>query len=130
MALSELKYRCVCKAIKGVDGGPEYSAKWVGAKRASFKVYEDQITCGSWVLSFDDITSATLFKTKQWFIPVEVLKLVTKSESYQFGFNPWAHPTDHMNIPFSEQRVRLGYSAFSIVIRVVLVGIAIAYLVN
>ncbi|MFD1156952.1 hypothetical protein [Roseovarius aestuarii] len=128
MASSELKYRCVCKAIKGVDGGPKYSAKWVGAKRASFKVYEDQIACDSWVLPFDEITSATLFKTKQWFIPVEVLKLATKTDSYQFGFNPWAHPTDHMNVPISEQRVRLSYSAFSIAIRVVLVGAVIAYL--
>jgi hypothetical protein len=81
-------------------------------------------------LPFDEITSATLFKTKQWFIPVEVLKLVTKTESYQFGFNPWAHPTDYMKFPISEQRIGLGYSTFSILIRVALVGAAVAYFVR
>ncbi len=127
MASSKLKYSCFCKAIKGVDSTPEYSAKWIGSKRESFKVYEDKISCGSWVVPFDEIDSATLFKTKQWFIPAEVLQLITKTESYQFGFNPWSRPTVHMNIPMSEQRVRLGYSTFSIAIRVVLVGVAIAY---
>ena len=127
MVSSEPKYRCFCKAIKGVDGTPEYSAKWIGAKRASFKVYEDKIACGSWVLPYDEIESATLFSTKQWFIPVEVLMLITKTESYQFGFNPWSHPTKHITFPMSKQRVRLGYSTFSIAIRVVLVGAAIAY---
>lgn len=130
MSTPNLKYRCLCKAIKGVDGSPEYSAKWIGSKRAHFNVYEDQITCGSWVLPFEEIISATLFKTKQWFIPVGVLKLVTKTESYQFGFNPWSHPLDHIDIPISEKRVRLGYSTISVVLRVVLVGLAIAYFVK
>lgn len=130
MAPSEPNYRCMCKAIKGAGGTPEYSAKWIGSKRALFKVYEEQIDCGSWVIPFDEITSATLFKTKQWFIPVEVLKLVTTTESYQFGFNPWSHPTDHLNVPISEQHVGLGYSTFSITLRIVIVGAVIAYFLS
>lgn len=127
MTSSELIYRCACKANKGFVGTPEYSAKWLGSKRKSFKIYENKITCGSWVLPFEEINSATLFKTKQWFIPVEVLGLVTEKEGYQFGFNPWSHPTKHMNFPIPEQRVRLGYSTFSIALRVILVGMAIVY---
>lgn len=127
MVSTNPKYSCLCKAIKGADGTPEYSPKWIGSKRASFKVYENKIVCGSWVLPYDEIVSATLFKTKQWFIPVKVLKLVTETESYQFGFNPWSHPTAHMNIPISEKRIRLGYSKVSIALRVVLVGAAVAY---
>ena len=130
MAPSKLKYRCFCKAIQNADGSPEYSAKWMGAKGAIFKVYENEIACGSWSIPFEEITSATLFHTKQWFIPVKVLRLVTETNSHQLGFNPWAKPTDHMVIPISEEHVRLRYSAFSIGIRVVLVGAAIVYIIN
>lgn len=123
-----MKYKCLCKAINREDKEPRYSHNWVSAKRAMFKVYEDRIECGSWTILFSEVKSAHLYKAKQMFIPVNVLQILTEKGNYQFGFNPWTNPFKHLDIECGESEIKLGYSTYSIVVRIVLVGY-IGYLV-
>jgi hypothetical protein len=83
----------------------------------------DRIECGSWVIKNEDIEKAHVYKTKQWFFPVNVLQLITNLGTYQFGFNPWANPIKHLEVAYSESNVKLGYSAFSVATRLLLLGI-------
>ena len=117
-----MKYKCFCKATNREDKEPRYSHNWVAAKRAFFKVFDDRIECGSWNIPFSEIKSAHLYKAKQMFIPVNVLQLVTEKGNFQFGFNPWANPFKHLSIEYEQSEIKLGYSTFSIVVRVLLVA--------
>lgn len=123
-----MKYKCFCKATNREDKEPRYSHNWVAAKRAMFKVFDDRIECGSWKIPFSEVKSAHLYKAKQMFIPVNVLQLVTEKGNYQFGFNPWANPFKHLGIEYGQSEIKLGYSTYSIVVRIILV-FYIGYLV-
>ena len=123
-----MKYKCFCKATNREDKEPRYSHNWVAAKRAMFKVFDDRIECGAWNIPFSEIKSAHLYKTKQMFIPVNVLQLVTEKGNYQFGFNPWATPFKHLGVEYGQSEIKLGYSKFSIALRILLVAY-IGYLV-
>jgi len=79
------------------------------------------VECGDWKIPFDTIEKAIAYRTKQMFIPATVLHLITKDGSYQFGFNPWARPLEHLDLDVTELSVRIKYSAFSIVVRISLV---------
>jgi hypothetical protein len=117
-----MKYQCMCKAIEREDNEPQYSPKWITAKRAMFKVFEDHIDCGSWKINYSDIKEVTLYKTSQMFIPVNVLHIITKSGSYQFGFNPWAKPFTHLPMDYETKKVKLAMSPVSILIRIAALG--------
>ena len=117
-----MRYRCFCKATNREDKEPRYSQNWVVAKRAFFKVFDDHIECGSWNIPFSEVESAHCYKAKQMFIPGKILQLVTKKGKYQFGFNPWANPFKHLSIEYEQSEIKLGYSTYSIVIRVFLVA--------
>jgi hypothetical protein len=56
------------------------------------------------------------------FIPVKVLQLITKKGKYQFAFNPWADPFKYLSIKCEQSEIKLGYSTYSIMIRVFLVA--------
>ena len=113
----------MCKATNKEDKEPRYSQNWVLAKRAMFKIYGDRIECGSWLIKNTDIEKAHVYKTSQWGMPVNVLQLITNTGTYQFGFNPWANPIKHLEIDYSESKVKLGYSTFSIATRLIVIAI-------
>ena len=114
-----VKYKCFCKATNREVSAPRYSHNWAVAKRAFFKVFDDRIECGDWNIPFAQVESAHVYKTKQMFVPARVLQLDTSSGSFQFGFNPWANPFKHLNIKYEESEVKLGYSVFSVLIRII-----------
>ena len=116
-------YKCCCKATNREVSEPRYSHNWVIARRALFKVFEDRIECGNWSIPFSEVTEARLFQTRQMFIPVRMLHITTPSGSYQFGFNPWAHPEKHLGVEYEEHRIRMKYSLFSIVVRIILLSV-------
>ncbi len=117
-----MKYKCFCKATNREDKEPGYSHNWIAAKRAMFKIFDDRVECGSWNIPFAEIESAHLYKAKQMFIPVNILQLMTQKGNYQFGFNPWANPFMHLNIEYTQSKIKLGYSIYSIVVRIFLVA--------
>lgn len=71
---------------------------------------------------------AVLFKSKQWFIPVSVLRVRTADGAYQFGFNPWCRIEAHLPFETTTERVQLSYSPFSLLIRLALVGYLVYWL--
>lgn len=93
-------------------------------------MFPNSVECGSWKIPFADVERAIVFRTRQWFIPVKVLQLVTSERTYQFGFNPWANPFRHLRILLTEQKVRLTYSAFSIAVRLALVAAIVWMVLN
>jgi hypothetical protein len=115
-------YKCWCKATSRDDSEPRYSHNWIASKRAWLKIYGDRIECGSWVIPFTDVTRAVIYSTKQMFIPVKVLRLVTEKGNFQFGFNPWASPSKHLSLDVGQENLRLNYSPFSIVVRALIFG--------
>ena len=119
---NELKYRCWCKATNREDSEPRYSHNWVSSERAWFKVFGDRIECGSWVIPFSEVKEAVIYNAKQMFVPVQVLQVVTEQGNFQFGFNPWTSPTEHLVLDMRQENIRLKYSPFSIVVRVVILG--------
>ena len=119
---NDLKYKCWCKATSREEAEPRYSHNWVASKRAWFKVFEDRIECGSWTIPFSEVKEAVIYNAKQMFIPVQILQVVTEQGNFQFGFNPWATPTKHLALNMRQEEVRLKYSPFSIVVRVLVLG--------
>lgn len=116
--MSEPRYKCWTKGIAGESGELRRGAAWVGARRAWFRVFDDRIECGDWTIASSSIKEAVLFEARQWLIPVFVLRLTTMDTTYQFGFNPWCRVAQHLHFVVERRRVRLGYSAFSIVLRI------------
>jgi hypothetical protein len=115
-------YRAWTKGTAGEAGPPRYSVNWSVARRAWFEIFADRIKCGDWIIRREDVKEATLFETRQWFIPVYVLSLTTEEKTWQFGFNPWARIESYLPFPVKRERVRLRYSAFSVVIRTLLLA--------
>ena len=115
-------YKCWCKATSREDNEPRYSQNWVTSKRAWFKAYRDRIECDSWVIPFSEVTKAVIYNTRQMFVPVQVLQLITEKGNFQFAFNPWASPSKHLTLDVRQEDIRLKYSLFSIVVRVLIVS--------
>jgi hypothetical protein len=115
-------YQCWTKATDAEPGPPRYSANWPLARRARFKSYPDRIECCDWVIPATEVRDAVLYEARQWFIPVSVLAVSTEHRTWQFGFNPWCNVAAHLPFPFRRERVRLRYSAFSLVIRALLIA--------
>ena len=108
---------------KGTDaetGSPRYSANWATARRGQFKCYSDRVECGDWTIQAADVQEAVLYETRQWFIPVLILGVSTTDRRWQFGFNPWTRVARYLPFAFRRERVRLGYSKFSLLGRAVL----------
>ena len=120
--MEKLQYKCMTKATDRESDGLRYSANWAMSKRGALKIYEDKITCGSWNFEKEKISSLILYKTKQMFIPVNVLAFEYDDKIYQFGLNPWANPIKHIGLEYKEELVKIKYSPYSIVIRFILIA--------
>jgi hypothetical protein len=120
------------KGTTGEDSQPKYSQNWMFARRGFFLIYSDKIICGDWIIHFKDVRRIIKYKTRQMFIPFTVLHIITDDLSYQFGFNPWAYPEKYLTgFNIEEQTVRLKYSKFSIIYRIILlIGIILYFIIK
>ena len=122
-------YKCLTKASDREAGVPRRSANWAVSRRGFFRVFRDRVEVGDWRISFADVGRATLYSFPYlFFFKASVLELEANGRTYQFGFNPWAHPEEHFPIPVEEREEKLQYSPFSIAVRV-LVAAYIVYLI-
>ena len=120
-------YKCWTKGTTREEGEPRRSFNWATSRRAWFKVFDDRIECGNWIIPKISIRDAVLFQSKQFFVvPVSVLQLRTDDASYQFGFNPWCRIAQRLPFQFRTETIKLGHSPFSLVVRVA-VGIYLIY---
>ena len=114
------------KASNREAGVPRRSANWVASRRGFFKVFRDRIEVGDWRVPFAEVERATLYNFPYLFLfKASVLELEANGQTYQFGFNPWARPEEHLPISVEEREEKLRYSTFSIVVRV----LAVAYVI-
>jgi hypothetical protein len=116
------RYRAWTKATRDGAGEPRYGIHWITSRRGWFRIFADRVECGDWVIPNSAIQEAVLFKTKQGFIPVSVLRLTTAGTTYQFGFNPWVHLERYLPFNFRSESVKLKYSAFSLAVRIAVLG--------
>jgi len=124
-------YRCLTKATRAEGDDIRRSFSWVASRRAMLEVRGDSMVCGDWTIPYDEIDEAVLFSTKQMFIiPVYVLRAKSKGTVYQFGLNPNRYWKGDLPFPAHREKMRLGYSTYSIVVRVILVAIVIYLLWN
>lgn len=118
------------KATTAVGDQRMYGPRWVAARRGRLKVYDDRLECGDWRIDFDEIEDAVLFSFRSFFfrIPGYVLTVETPERTYHFGLGGWGRFWKG-ELPFGLRREtgRLGFSWFSIAVRVVLFGY-VAYL--
>ncbi len=126
--MSKPLYRCWTKATDRETGEPRRSLNWVASRRAWFSIFEDRLECGDWCIPFESVRKAIAYRTRSMFIPCTVLRIETAEKTFQFGFNPWARPVEKLPFHILEEAVRLQHSAFSIIVRVVLL-LYIVYLV-
>ena len=111
------------KASDREAGVPRDSANWVTSRRGLFKVFQDRAEVGDWKIPFADVDRAVLYRFPYFpFGKASVLELEADGRTFQFGFNPWAHPEKHLQIPFEEREEKIKYSAFSIAFRVLIVA--------
>ncbi len=123
MSADDLLYRCYVKGTTSETEEPRRSQNWAKARRAWLRVYADRVECGDWVIPYGDVQHAILYDAGCSLLGrVRIVQLTTVSESYQFGINPWARPDLRMALEFETRRVTLGYSPYSIAVRVLLFG--------
>lgn len=128
--MSNLLYKCLTKATHKKKGDPKHSPHWITARRASFCVYDEHIKCGNWYLKVNEIKNPILFKSRQGFIKFDVIQFDYENQTYQFGFNPWAHPSKYINVDFKIEYKNMKYSTFSLIIRLILIAIIIYYIIT
>lgn len=122
-------YRCMTKATDREAGAPRHSANWIGARRGTFTVFEDRIEVGDWRIPFASIDRAVLYRTAYLpFVTASVLELEADGRTYQFGFNPWASPEKRLPIPLEERTGAIGYSRFSVALRIAAILALLVYL--
>ena len=121
-----LLYRCLTKATRAEGDDIRRSFSWVASRRAMLEIRGDSMVCGDWTIPYDEIDEAVLFSTKQMFIiPVYVLRAKSKGKVYQFGLNPNRFWNGELPFPVHREKMRLGYSTYSIAVRVILVAFVI-----
>ena len=113
--------RYFTKATDQELGAPRHSANWLVSRRGWLRVFEDRLECGDWVIPAASVTKATLYSVGMG----HVLAVSTQERTYQFGLNPWVKVPLVLPFPFTTEKAKLGYSPFSIAVRVA----AVAYII-
>jgi hypothetical protein len=118
------------KATTAQGDQRNYGPNWVISRRASLKVFDDRLDCGDWRIDYREIKTAVLCSFRTFFlrIPGYILTVETEDRTYHFGLNGWGRFWNG-DLPFELKREKgkLGFTWFSIIVRVILVGY-IAYL--
>lgn len=113
------------------DKGIERGLDWVTSRRAVLLLTDKQIKCGNWEIPLENIETAQLLKINSLFGSGHVLKLKTKDERhYQFGmqFNPeW---TNQNVLPLTIEHGHVKTLTFSLIMRLILVGYIIYWLLE
>ena len=127
--MDEPLHTCMTKATAAEGDQMERNPHWIVAKRARLKVFADRLECGKWIIRNEDITEATLYSVRSlFFIPGYVLKIMTEDKCYHFGLNWGSFWRGDLPFAVAREKGAVGYSAFSIVVRAVLLVWALYYL--
>ena len=119
LLMAEVIYSCMTKATTTEGDDIRRSANWLVSRRARLKVISDSLMCGDWTIAYDEIDEAVLFRTSQMFIPCYVLRVRANGAIYQFGLNPGRFWKGELPFPVRRESMKVAYSPFSIVVRLV-----------
>lgn len=126
--MSQILYKCLTKATNKEKGEPRHSSNWIRARRTFFYVYNEHIKCDNWEFEIKRISNPILFKSRQGFIRFDIIQFDYDDETYQFGFNPWAHPAQYIDLNFAIEHTKVKFSAFSILVRLILITLIVYYI--
>jgi hypothetical protein len=110
-------FRVFSKGTRAEGTDVRRSENWIVARRGWLRVFEDRLEMGTWVVPYDAISDATLFRLRS-ILGGYVLRVTTGDQMYQFGINPWALTGRRFPFPHSEQDTRVRYSRFSVAVRI------------
>lgn len=113
------------KATTAEGDQRKYGPNWITSRRGSLKVFDDHFECGNWRIDYSEIKNAALYSFRSFFlrIPGYILTVDTEDRTYHFGLNGWGRFWKS-ELPFDAKREKgkLGFTWFSIVVRLILVG--------
>jgi hypothetical protein len=102
---------------------------WVTSQRAVIMLTDRKIICGKWTIPIDTISSAQLVKVNTLFGSGQILKIQTTDEkNYQFGMSLNPEWTNQQRLPLTVEKGQIKYSAFSIIVRLIVLGYLIYWL--
>ena len=82
------------------------NASWATARRGRFEVYEDRVEMGDWVIRYDEVSEAVVYRIPYLFVfAYSVIELNARGRTWQFGFNPWAKPGDRLGVEVRREDV-------------------------
>jgi len=123
--MAELLHKCMTKATTAEGDQRKYGPNWITSRRASLKIFDDHLECGNWDIPYSEIQNAVLCSFRSFFlrIPGYILTIETTDKTYHFGLNGWGKFWKN-DPPFTVAREngKLGFTLFSIVLRVLLLG--------
>ena len=96
---------------------------WLLSRGGILVVGTDSLACGNWRVPYDVIDEAVLFRVRHMFIPGYVLRIKTRDTTYQFGLNWGRFWSRELPFPVRRERARLGFSWYSLAVRVALLGV-------
>ncbi len=124
--MDEPIHQCWTKATTAEGDDIRRSFNWVTARRARLRVTRSSLVCGDWTIPYHDIQEAVLYWISWMLIPGYVLRVKANGVTYQFGLNWGRFWQRELPFPVRRERGRVGYAAFSMVVRIVLLA-AIVY---
>jgi hypothetical protein len=114
-----------------------YGTHWLLARRGILKVYSDRLVFGKFVINNSDIEKAVLYSMPRQFLvfPCFLLVIETKLSVFQFGLNGWnSFWKQELPFPAERQKGTIGYSYYSIAVRIVVIiwciYVIVKYLLN
>ena len=111
------------KATRAEGDGVRRSLNWAFSRRGFLEVRPDALACGDWLIPYDEIDEAVLYRVRQTLIPGYVLVVRSRGLVYQFGLNWGRFWSRDLPFPVKREGARLSYSWFSIAVRVALLGV-------
>ncbi len=119
------------KGRRMAQGAPlQREAGWITAKRAALILTDDALVCGDWRIPLTSVTAAKLILVPNWSMRALVLQVTTTDQHYNFGllYDPaWVQQTV---LPLSIEEGKVGFSLFSIALRVIVFGLLIWWILD
>jgi hypothetical protein len=104
---------------------------WTTSQRAVLLLTNKRLKCGEWDIPLEKIDSAELVKINTTFGPGQVLKITTNDQdNFQFGMQMNQEWTKQSALPLTLEKGKLKYSLYSIIIRLILVGYIIYWIIE
>ena len=125
----------VADASKGImtkgDKDIKRGIDWVTSQRAVVLLTDKRIKCGQWDILLNNIANAKLTRINTTFGHGQVLKIETNDQgNFQFGMQMNREWTEQTTLPLTLEKGKLKYSLLSIIIRLVLIGYLIYWIIE